>query len=202
MIKSLTNVVDFTSVKITVNASCQGDLSLDTPATSVSAEAFAALQNQIIKQNANTLDRTSQQRLKRYLQKMVKGAQTACASGVLLQNQIQFLTTINNETKTQRSTKSDILEKGRRMTYEDFEQARIKRKEKKDAKKAKDNSQRGRKRKAVISVADMSESQTKIREAREEPDVLVDALANALADPAPEVALQMGRTFEIEDTVE
>lgn len=174
---------------------------LGTPATPVSAEAFAALQDQIIKQNANTLDRTSQQRLKRYLQKIVKGAQTACTSGVLLQDQVQFLTTINNEAKTRRSTKSDILGKGRRMTNEDLEQARIKRKEKEDAKEAKGTSQRGRKRKAVISVADMPELQAKTWAAREEPDVLVDALANALADPAPEVALQMGRTLGIEDTV-
>ena len=54
-----------------------------------------------------------------------------------LQDQIQFLTTINNEAKTRRSTKSDILGKGRRMTYEDLEQARIKRKQKEDAKEAK-----------------------------------------------------------------
>ena len=201
MVKPLTDVVESTSAKVTVDAPCQRSLPLGTPATPVSAEAFAALQDQIIKQNANTLDRTSQQRLQKYLEKMVKGAQTACASGVLLQDQIRFLTTINNEAKTRRSTRSDILGKGRRMTYEDLEQARIKRKEKEDAKKAKGSSQRGGKRKAVISVVDMPEPQAKTWEVDEEPDVLVNALADALADPAPEVILQMGGTLGIEDTV-
>ena len=34
-----------------------------------------------------------------------------------------------------------------------------------------------------------------------EPDVLVDALADALVDSAPEIALQMGGTLGIEDTI-
>ena len=161
MIKPLTDVVDFTNVKVVVNALCQEDLSVGTPTTSMSAKAFAALQNQIIKQNANTFDRTSQQRLKKYLQKMIKDVQTTCASDVLLQNQIRFLTTINNEAKTRRSTRSDILRKKRKMIYENFEQTKIKRKEKENVKKAKNSSQRDRKRKAVIFVTDMSKPQTK-----------------------------------------
>lgn len=87
------------------------------------------------------------------------------------------------------------------MTYKDLEQARIKRKEKEDAKEAKGSSQRGRKRKALISVADMPEPQAKTWEADEEPDMLVKALADALTDPTPEVVLQIGGTLGIEDTV-
>ena len=74
IVKPLTDIVESTSAKVAVDAPCQGDLPLGIPAIPVLAEAFAALQDQIIKQNANILDRTSQQRLKKYLQKIVKGA--------------------------------------------------------------------------------------------------------------------------------
>ena len=47
----------------------------------------------------------------------------------------------------------------------------------------------------------MPEPQAKTWEVDEEPDVLVNALVDALADPAPEVILQIGGTLGIDDTV-
>ena len=66
---------------------------------------------------------------------MIKNAQTICASDVFLQNQIRFLITINNEAKTRRLIKFDILKKEKKMIYKNFKQAKIKRKKKKKTSK-------------------------------------------------------------------
>jgi hypothetical protein len=49
------------------------------------------------------------------------------AKGVLQQNQIRFLITINSEAKVRRATKSEILAKGegKVMSYKDLEAARV-----------------------------------------------------------------------------
>lgn len=57
--------------------SCLQGIVPQTPVTPVSAEAFMALQNLIIKQDANVLDETSKQSLQRYLKKPAKAAQTS-----------------------------------------------------------------------------------------------------------------------------
>jgi hypothetical protein len=93
--------------------SCQQDIEPQTPVTPVSAEAFISLQNLIIQQNAQTLDETSKQNLARHLQKCTKAFQTSSAKSILQDDRIQFLTTINNEAKVRRSTRSLVLERRR-----------------------------------------------------------------------------------------
>lgn len=64
------------------------------------------------------------------LQKFVKAVQKSTAKGILQEDQIQLLTTINNEAKARRSTKSLVLGKAKVMSYEDLEEARAMRAEK------------------------------------------------------------------------
>jgi hypothetical protein len=74
--------------------------------------------------------------------------------GALQQNHIHLLLKINNEAKTRRSTKSDILLKGSGIviSYKDLVAARAKRAEK-DAAKAANKGKRGRKRKVTAVEA-------------------------------------------------
>jgi hypothetical protein len=122
---------------------CRQDAVPQTPVTPVSVEALISLQDVIIKRDAYALDET------RHLHKFVKAAQSSFAKGILQQNQIQFLMTINNEAKVRRSTKSVVLGKAKVMSYEDLKEARTKRAEKEAAKETKGKGKRGRKRKAA-----------------------------------------------------
>ena len=117
---------------------------LQTPVTPVSAEALASLQN-LIKQDAHTLDETSKQRLQRHLQKLASAAQIFLAERALLRDENRFLARMNNEAKVRRSTKSVVLGKAKVMSYEDIEEARAKRAAKEQA--AADKANLGRKRK-------------------------------------------------------
>jgi hypothetical protein len=80
------------------------------------------------------LDETSKQNLARHMQKFVKALQKSDAKSILQEEQIQFLTTINNEAKVRWSTRPLVLAKakgeGKVMSYEDLEEARAKRVEK------------------------------------------------------------------------
>jgi hypothetical protein len=107
--------------------SCRPDVEPQTPVTPVSAEAFMSLQNLIIQRDAHALDETSKQNLARHLQKCTKAFQRSSAHGILQEDRIQFLTTINNEAKVRRSTKALVLGKAKVMSYEDLEEARAKR---------------------------------------------------------------------------
>jgi hypothetical protein len=107
--------------------SCRQDVELQTPVTLVSAEAFMSLQNLIIQRDAHALDKTSKQNLVRHLQICTKAFQKSSAKSILQEDRIQFLTTINNEAKVRRSTKSLVLGKAKVMSYEDLEEARAKR---------------------------------------------------------------------------
>jgi hypothetical protein len=49
------------------------------------------------------------------------------AKRALLRDENRFLTSINNEAKVRRSTKSVVLGKAKVMSYEDIEEARAKR---------------------------------------------------------------------------
>jgi hypothetical protein len=130
--------------------------------TPVSAEALGSLQDLILKQDAHALDETSKQSLKRHLQRFAKATRASFAKLVLQEDQIQFLTTINNEAKVRRSTKSLVLGTAKVMSYEDLEEARAKRAAK-DAMKGK--VKRGRKRKSAALEADEPEAEP------EEPEV-------------------------------
>ena len=79
--------------------SCRQDMEPQTPVTPVLAESFMLLQNMIIERDAYALDKTSKQNLARHLQKCTKAFQKSSAYGILQEDQIQFLTTINNKAK-------------------------------------------------------------------------------------------------------
>jgi hypothetical protein len=102
-----------------------------------------SLQNRIIQQDAHALDETSKQNLAKHLQKCTKAFQKSSALSVLQEDRIRFLTTINNEAKVRRSTKSLVLGKAKVKSYED-----PKRVVKEATRAAKGKGKRGRKRKS------------------------------------------------------
>ena len=114
--------------------SCLQYEELPTPVTPVSVEALASLLN-IVKQVP--CNETSRQHKERLQQKVANAAHTSFARNALLQDRNQFLTTVNNEGKVRRSTKSEILGNARVMSYEDLEKARAERAVREAAKEAK-----------------------------------------------------------------
>lgn len=132
------------------------------------------------------------------------------ANDVLQKDQIQFLTTINNEVKVRRSTKSLVLETAKVMSYKNLKKARAKRAEKEAAKEAKDKGKcgqkcksatleaeeatadeanRGRKRKSTVPEADAPE-----------PKVKVARISNA-PESARGSVVQMSGTLVVEDEI-
>ena len=73
--------------------------------------------------------------------------------GILQQNYIRFLIAINNEAKVRRVTKLKVLGTAKVMSYQDLEDARVKRAEKDAATAAKGKGKRGRKRKNTAPEA-------------------------------------------------
>jgi hypothetical protein len=149
--------------EIEVGASRQGDVLPTrqddvppTPVTPVSAEGVVSLQN-LIKQDAHTLNEASIQRLERHVQKLAHAAQVSLAERAflsaecaLLDNRNQRLTRMNNEAKVRRSTRSIVLGKAKVMSFEDIEAARAAR----AVKDAKGKGKRGRKRKSAALEPD------------------------------------------------
>ena len=127
--------------EIEVGACHQNDVP-PTPMTPVSVEGLLSLQN-LIKQDALTLNEASTQRLERHVQKLAHAAQVSFAERALLENRNQMLTRMNNEAKVGR-TRSVVLGKAKVMSFEDIEVARAARAAK-DVIKGK--GKRGRKRK-------------------------------------------------------
>jgi len=153
----------------------------------VSAEAFMSLQNLIIQRDAHALDETSKQNLARHLQNCAKAFQKSSAKGILQEDQIQFLTTINNEAKVRRSTKLLVLGKAKVMSYEDLEEARVKRVVKESTQAAKGKGKRDRKRKSA--VLDASEPKNKMARMSNAPK------------PASALVMQARRTQIAEDEI-
>lgn len=135
-------------------ASCWQDIEPQTPVTPVSAQAFISLQNLIIQHDAHTMNETSKQNLARHLQKYTKAFQKSFIKSILQIDQIQFLTTINNEAKVRRSTRSLVLGKAKVMSYEDLEEAQAKHAVKESTQAAKGKEKRGRKRKGKPEVGE------------------------------------------------
>jgi hypothetical protein len=162
------------------------DEELQTPLTPVSAEAFTSLQNLIIQQDAYALDETSKQNLAKHLQKCTKAFQKSSALSVLQEDRIRFLTTINNEAKVRRSTKSLVLGKAKVMSYEDLVEARAKRVVKDATRAAKGKGKRGRKRKSAALEADEPEPEEPEPEEPEPEEP--EPEANLEPEPEPEVA--------------
>jgi hypothetical protein len=125
---------------------------LQTPVTS---EALTSLHN-LIKQDAHAVDETSKHRLQRHLQKLANAAQTYFAERALQQDQIRFLSRMNNEAKRRKSTKSTIVWKAKVMSYEDIVKAREEHAAKEAATAGK--GKRGRKRKSPAQEAGAPES--------------------------------------------
>ena len=107
-----------------------------TPVTPTSAEGVSILLG-LIKKDTHALDTASQQRLRRRLEKLTNATQLSFAERTLLQEQNCFLTTINNEAKVRRSTKTTVVGKARVMSYEDLRKARMDRRAKEAEKEAK-----------------------------------------------------------------
>jgi len=134
---------------------CPQDEVPRTPATPLTAEALTSLHS-MIKQDAHSLAGADIQRLQRHIQKLANAAQISFAERALLQDQTRFLSTMNNEAKSRRSTKSLVLGKAKVMSYEDIEEARAKRAAKEEA-KAKGKEKPSRKRKSTGQEADTKE---------------------------------------------
>jgi hypothetical protein len=141
--------------EIEVGVSHQDDVP-PTPITPVSAEGVVSLQN-LIKQDAYTLNEASILRLERHVKKLAHAAQVSLAERAflsiecaLLDNRNQMLTRINNEAKVRWLTRSIVLGKAKVMSFEDIEVARAAR----AVKDAKGKGKRGRKRKSAALEPD------------------------------------------------
>ena len=107
---------------------------LRMPITPASPGALTRLLN-IIKQVPD--DEISRQHKQRLQQKVSNAAQLFLAKNALLEDRNRFLTTVNDEGKARRSTRSEILGKARVMSCEDLEEARANRAAKEAVKEAK-----------------------------------------------------------------
>jgi hypothetical protein len=113
-------------------------------------------QQELINQDAHSLDEVSKRRLQKHLQKLANAATTSFAERALQKEQIRYLYKVNNEAKARRTTKSVVLGKAKVMSYAELEEARAKRAAKEQAAVA-SNGKRGRKRETQAPVADAAE---------------------------------------------
>jgi hypothetical protein len=171
--------------------SCYQDEVPQTPVTPVSAEGLASLQN-LIKQDAHTLNDASNKRLERHVQKLAHAAQISFAECALLNDRNRMLTRMNNEVRVRKSTKSVVLGKAKVMSFEDIEVARAARAAKEVIK---GKGKRGRKRKSAAVEADEPEPDSEPEVARAVEEVINGRgkrgrkrAAQEADDPEPEVA--------------
>jgi hypothetical protein len=124
---------------------------IQTPVTPVSSEAVTQLLS-LIKEDSHS-NEPNEMRHHRLIQKLANAAERSIAQRALDQNYIGLLKAANNEAKTRRNTRSDILKKpgknveGRVMRQEDLEVIRADRTERakqEAAKKAVGKAKRGR----------------------------------------------------------
>lgn len=165
-----------------------------------------SLQNLIIQRDAHALHETRKQNLARHLQICTKAFQKSSAKSILQEDRIQFLTTINNEAKVRRSTKSLVLGKAKVMSYEDLEVARAKRVVKESTQAAKCKGKRDRKSKSSPPEPEEDTAETarcgRKRKSAEletpEPTNKTARISNA-AKPASALVMQASRTQIAED---
>jgi len=143
-------------------------------------------------------------------QKCAKGFQQYGATNILQADRIQFLTTINNEAKVRRSTKSLVLGKAKVMSYEDLEEARAKRLVKESTQAAKGKGKRGRKSKSSQPEPEEDTAET-ARHARKrksaelkapEPANKMARMSNVPGKPASALVMQASRTQIADDEIE
>jgi hypothetical protein len=118
-------------------------------------------------------------------------------------DQIYFLRKVNNEAKVRRSTKSLVIGKAKVMSYEDLEEARVKRAAK-DAAKAKGKGKRGRKPKSAgpeIEIEEATAGKGKCNRKRKSPAPDIDApeprAKVARMSEAPEPARASGQVAPV-----
>ena len=111
----------------------------------------------LIKEDAHSLDMTNKPRFERYVQKLANAAHISFAERTLFYERNEFLNKVNDEAKKRRLCKSVILGRAKVMSYEDLEEARVKRiaKEKTNSKK-----NHRQKRKVVATEEDDFEPDT------------------------------------------
>ena len=137
----------------------------------------------------------------RHLQICTKAFQKSSAKSILQEDRIQFLTTINNEAKVRRSTKSLVLGQAKVMSYEDLEVARAKRVVKESTQAAKGKGKRDRKSKSSPPEPEEDTAETarcgRKRKSAEletpEPTNKTARISNA-AKPASALVMQASRT--------
>jgi hypothetical protein len=127
-----------------------------TPVTPMTTEGLSSLHN-LIKQDA-----CASERLQRRVQKLASAAQISFAKQHLLQDHNRLLAKINNEAKVRRSTKSVVLGKAKVMSFEDLEEARVKRAAKDKATADKGKRKRGRKRKNPVPEVGVLEPEPEV----------------------------------------
>jgi len=103
----------------------------------------------------HNVDEKSKLRLQRRLQKLADAAQIFLAERALLRDENRFLTKMNNEAKIRRSTKSEVLGKAKVISFEELDEARVKRAAKEQAAKDKRSN---RKRKSPADETTAPES--------------------------------------------
>jgi hypothetical protein len=117
------------------------------------------------------------------LLKFAKAAQLSFTKGALQQNHIKHLLAVNNEAKTRRATKSEILEKSSRkvFTYKHLQEVRLKRAEMVAAKEAKAKGKRGRKsKKATQEAVEATTTSSTVRPSRKRKSTAIGVEANSL----------------------
>lgn len=124
---------------------------LQSPVTPTSIEAVVALQD-LIKQDAEMLEESSRQRLKRHLQKLTNATQLSFAERALLGEHNKFLAKINNEAKVRRATRATKFGTARVMSYEDIEKARAERTAQEAKKEASSEARKAKKAEKELST--------------------------------------------------
>lgn len=136
---------------------------LRTPLTPASPGALNLLLNKIEQVPDDEMSRPHKQRLQ---QKVTNAAHLFLAKNALLEDRNRFLSSVNDEGKVRRSTRSEILGRAKVMSYEDLEKARANRATKeaaKEAKRADTVGKRGHDRKYKSSEpADISGTQAEV----------------------------------------
>ncbi|KAI0580555.1 hypothetical protein Alg215_05131 [Pyrenophora tritici-repentis] len=116
----------------------------------VLVEALTSLHN-VIKQDTSMPNETRGR-----IQKLANAAQISFAERALLKDRNRFLFKINNEAKARRLTRSIVLGKAKVMSFEDLEEAKVRRAAKEEA--AAKKAHRSRKRKGPALEADAGSS--------------------------------------------
>ena len=120
--------------------------------TPLSTEAVASLHNQI-NQDIHSLDGARAECLQKHVQKLTNATQLSFAERALLQENVCFLSEINNEVKVCRATKSEVIGTARVMSFKDLESARAERAAKEATKRVASEARKVKKAEKVSRAA-------------------------------------------------